>query len=35
MKENYEAPEMEIVRFQCEDVIDGSGSDNTTEEVPF
>ncbi len=32
MKERYETPEVEIVRFETVDVITDS---NTTEEVPF
>ena len=32
MKERYETPEVEIVRFDTVDVITDS---NTTEEVPF
>ena len=34
MKERYETPEMEIVKFETEDIIRTSG-DNSDPELPF
>lgn len=35
MKESYTAPEMEIVEFECEDVITTSGIDLDDNETPI
>ncbi len=35
MKEKYTAPEMEIVEFECEDIITTSGIDQDNNETPI
>ncbi len=35
MKNEYQALEMEVIRFDAEDVLTSSGCPNDTEEIPW